>query len=167
MDKTGNQHMPRARHEDLLVHELADEVLVYDLKRQKAHCLNETSALVWNRCDGLASVADIAGLLGEKLGTAVDENVVWLALKQLDNAHLLREASPLPADRFSISRRQLMKRLGWSAAAALPLITSILAPKSASAQSCLAQNAPCVGSPTPCCPGCNCDAGSGQCVGSC
>ena len=32
--------MPRARQDELVVEELPDETLVYDLKRHKARCLN-------------------------------------------------------------------------------------------------------------------------------
>lgn len=37
---TANQSTPLARREELVVPELADEVLVYDLRQHKAHCLN-------------------------------------------------------------------------------------------------------------------------------
>jgi hypothetical protein len=40
-----------------------DEVLIYDLKQHKAHCLNKTAALVWNHCDGETSVSEMATLL--------------------------------------------------------------------------------------------------------
>ncbi len=49
--------MPRARQDELVVEELSDETLVYDLKRHKANCLNRTAALVWQDCDGQTSVA--------------------------------------------------------------------------------------------------------------
>ena len=39
--------MPRARQDELVVEELQDETLVYDLERHKARCLNRTAALVW------------------------------------------------------------------------------------------------------------------------
>lgn len=156
MTESMSHEMPRARQEKLLVHELADEVLVYDLKRQKAHCLNKTSALVWNRCDGQSSVTEIARLLEHELGTSVDESVVWLALKQLEKAHLLGDASPR-VENSGVSRREVMRRLGWSAAAALPLVTSILAPTSVSAQSCIASGS------GPCGPATNCCSGVGNC----
>ena len=38
--------MPRARQDELIVEELQDETLVYDLQRHKARCLNRTAALV-------------------------------------------------------------------------------------------------------------------------
>ena len=38
---------PRARTEGLVVTELPDELLVYDLERHRAHCLNPTAALVF------------------------------------------------------------------------------------------------------------------------
>jgi hypothetical protein len=47
MKRTGKRHLPRVRKKNLIIDELADEVLVYDLDRHKAHCLNRTAALVW------------------------------------------------------------------------------------------------------------------------
>ncbi|HJZ82776.1 MAG TPA: PqqD family peptide modification chaperone [Pyrinomonadaceae bacterium] len=44
--------LPRARSENLVIRELDDETLVYDMERDEAHCLNQTAALVWQRCDG-------------------------------------------------------------------------------------------------------------------
>ena len=41
--------LPAAREEGLIIQEMADEVLVYDRERYKAHCLNQTAALVWRR----------------------------------------------------------------------------------------------------------------------
>jgi hypothetical protein len=49
--KTTRALMPRARRDELVVEELDDETLVYDLERHKARCLNHTAALVW-RCWG-------------------------------------------------------------------------------------------------------------------
>jgi hypothetical protein len=55
--------LPKARTADLVINDLTDEVLVYDLKRDKAHCLNPTAAAVWKLCDGKSSAAEIAGRL--------------------------------------------------------------------------------------------------------
>ena len=54
--KTREQSVPRARKEGLVVQDMPDELLVYDVDRHKAHCLNQTAALVWKRCDGKTSV---------------------------------------------------------------------------------------------------------------
>jgi hypothetical protein len=51
---------PRARTEGLVINDLTDEVLVYDLKRDQAHCLNHTAAAVWKLCDGQRTAAQIA-----------------------------------------------------------------------------------------------------------
>src|SRR2546423_15689116 len=42
---------PRARDARLVIQELPDELLVYDLERHRAHSLNRTAALVWRHCD--------------------------------------------------------------------------------------------------------------------
>ena len=65
--ETSDFVMPRARQDDFVVEKLPDETLVYDLNRYKAHCLNPTSALVWRRCDGRTTVAEVAALLEREL----------------------------------------------------------------------------------------------------
>ncbi len=52
MKREIGKKLPRARKEGLLIQELPEEVLVFDLSTAKAHCLNHTAALVWRRCDG-------------------------------------------------------------------------------------------------------------------
>ncbi len=129
--------MPRARQEELVVEELQDETLVYDLKRDKAHCLNRTSALVWQHCDGRTSVADVVALLEEQLATPTDEAVVWMALDRLGRAHLLSEPVTLPADRAQYSRREVLRTLRRVAGISLllPVIESIVAPRAAASTS--------------------------------
>ena len=126
---------PLARHSSLIVKEVDGETLVYDLETDKAHCLNSTAARVWKDCDGQTSVSEIAQRLGAEAKTTVDENVVWLALNQLEKFKLLEKPVTKPAAFLSaVSRRQVMRTLSI-AVVALPMITSIVAPTAASAQS--------------------------------
>ena len=83
--------LPHARDEGLVAEELPDEMLVYDLDTHKAHCLNQTAAMVWKHCDGQTPVRDIALILRDKMNTPVDDEIVWFSLDQLSKAHLLRE----------------------------------------------------------------------------
>jgi hypothetical protein len=137
---------PKARRDNLVVQELPDEVLIYDLERDKAHCLNQTAALVWKNCDGHADAATIAGRLGDELKAAVDERLVWLALDQLGRDHLLVEGVALPALMTGMTRRQMVQALGLAALVAVPVITSVVAPTSAQAASCLPPGAACTSS---------------------
>jgi hypothetical protein len=122
---------PNAREEGLVVQDLPDETLVYDLERHKAHCLNRMAAAVWRLCDGKRDEAALARLLEKQLGTAAGEDVVRLALRDLGRARLLQEpVAPLPR----LSRRRLIQRLGQ--AVALPLVVSIVSPTAAQAASC-------------------------------
>ena len=75
---------PEARQDGLLISKLADEVLVYDLQRDKALCLNGTAARVWERCDGRTSPAEMSRLLG------IDETTVWFAVQKLGRGRLLQ-----------------------------------------------------------------------------
>lgn len=139
--------LPRARAgAELVVQELPGEVLVYDERRQKAHCLNECAALVWRRCDGKTTVAEMIAAL-ERHGLAADAEVVALALTELRRANLLDDQDDdAPATQaLSRSRRRALKRLGMVAgvALALPIVQSIVAPSIAEAASCLPRGGPC------------------------
>lgn len=129
------QYLPSARKSKLVVRELAEEVLVYDEETHRAHCLNRTAALVWKQCDGKTPVTRIAERVGEQLLSEASDDLVWLALDQLAEFDLLA-GPPRPTAQNSISRRKMLRRLGLAAAVALPLVTSIVSPTPAQAQSC-------------------------------
>ncbi len=134
--------MPRARKEELVVEELPDETLVYDLKRHKARCLNRTAALVWRRCDGRTTVAEVAALLEKELEIPGDEAVVWMALDRLGRAQLLTERVTLPGSGAQYSRREAIRRLGLVGGLSLllPIVVSIVAPLAAAAATCVTVN---------------------------
>lgn len=158
-------HVPTARRDGLIVREVAGETLVYDLEREKAHCLNQTAALVWKHCNGRLTVAEIAAALALETQTEVDEQLVWLALSQMRRKHLLSKRSSFAFDRPRISRRDAMRRFGQTLVIALPLVTTIIAPVPAQAASCGNCG---VGPTAECCiNGCPCTTSMMCCSGLC
>jgi len=158
------QSHPQARSEGLVVRELPDEVLVYDLERHEAHCLNQTAAAVWRACDGERTPAEIGFKLAKDFGTPIDEDVVWLALDELSTLNLLE--TPVVRPEPGLSRAQLMRRGGLVAAAiALPAAVSLAAPSAANAVTCARTGMACGGANPVCCDGCTC-IGS-VCQGTC
>jgi hypothetical protein len=155
---------PRARTHRLVTRNLEDELLVYDLERHKAYCLNRMAMQVFRHCDGETTIPDMARRIGDALGMPVDEQVVRLSLARLEKAHLLDgsvEATILS------SRRDMFRTLGQAAVAVMPLVTALTVPTSAQAAS------PCIGiclgatqngqACTPPSTGCSCQAiGSGM-----
>jgi hypothetical protein len=163
---------PEKRRDGLVVKELGEEVLVYDLQAHKAHCLNPSAARVFERCDGATSIRTITRSLRDEMGTEVDEAWVWLALDRLGKAGLLEGRVGPPSGDLRVSRRELVKKAGLGLAVLLPLVTSMVAPTPAeAAATCVAS---CTGKPfgTPCsstAPAnclCSCD-GAGACIGGC
>jgi hypothetical protein len=134
MNETQNELTPRARKDGLVVRELSGELLVYDRDRNKAHCLNETAALIWKQCDGQTTVPGMRDLLQDHSAAPVDEQVIWYALDQFAKDHLLEERVKRPADIGRCSRRELIQRIGL--AASIPLVVSVLAPTVFAAASC-------------------------------
>jgi hypothetical protein len=154
MKRMPHSQLPCLRADGLVIHEVADEILVYDKVRDQAHCLNQTAALVWRACDGRRAPEEIARKLTKQLAVAVPEDVVLLALVQLEEIHLLEQRKTIPGSFAGMSRRQMARSLGLTAAVALPVITSILVPRPAQAATCIAPGQPC--SPVQlCCTSCN------------
>jgi hypothetical protein len=148
-----NQLFPKARRREIIVKELENEVLVYDETNHKAHCLNQTAALVWKFCDGRTSIPRMTQLLEKETSGTVPEQTVWLAIKQLEGSRLLDVPAAQRALIPQVSRRAVMRTIGI-AAIALPIITTITNPTAASAASCKTAGQPCTGAGLGnCCPG--------------
>lgn len=69
---------PLFRQDNIVIQELENELLIYDLNRNKVFCLNETSAMVWQLCNGHNSILEISRLMSEKLKTNIPEFVFKL-----------------------------------------------------------------------------------------
>jgi hypothetical protein len=151
--KKNAERMPRARQQGLIVENLPGEVLVYDSERDRAHCLNQTAALIWKYCDGKTAVSQMARRLERDLNTTkVDERMVTYALEQLSKDHLLEETFVPAAILSGLTRRQMVRTLGIAAVIAVPVVTSIIVPTAQAATSCSAPGQPC-GTSAQCCSG--------------
>jgi hypothetical protein len=119
---------PLARTADLTIRKLADEVVVYDSKSHKMHCLNPLSAALWQHCDGRNDLATLAMLTGRMLNVSADEAIpaVNLAMEQLQRRGLLEAAEPLAVDVDRLSRRHALRKLALLAA--LPIVMTLKAP---------------------------------------
>jgi hypothetical protein len=163
---------PVARRTGLVTRDLPGELIVYDLDRHQAHCLNRTALSVFRGADGTRSLEEIGDLLGEGFDRAEREAAVRMALAQLASAQLLDPGSPVEPE-GGLSRRTALRRAGLGAALLLPAIASVVAPTPAEAAATCTQDCsgklfgtPCnaVGSTTA--PPCDstCD-GAGTCIG--
>jgi len=146
--------MPRARETRLVVETLADETLVYDLERHRAHCLNRAATLVWHACDGHSRVAATAARLERELGSSHGLSLLDIALEELSRARLLDEPDARRGPRERYSRRAVIRALGLAGAASImvPVVESIVAPIPAEAASCLT-TAECAALAPPACTG--------------
>ncbi len=143
-----SSQFPLARTTDLVVREVGDEVLVYDLVHHNAFCLNRLAGAVWKLSDGRSPVGQIAQAVSRQLGATIPESVVWPVIHQLGRDHLLAYCIPVPS-----SRRQHLRSLGTAAAATIPVVASLSVPKAAEAASCIPQGSLCSPGGPPCCKG--------------
>ena len=163
MKKNHREFLPLARKEGLVIKEVDDEVLVYDLARDQAHCLNRSAALIWRLCDGKNSIRQMAVSFGQESGSEADARLILLGLKDLRRYQLLENAGSdgPPVVAQSMSRREAVRRIGMGAAIALPLVISISAPTPVQAAvSCGARCKPC-STGAECCSGVCIDTPSG------
>jgi len=115
---------PKAKA-NILVEEMSDETLVYDLDRHRAHCLNPTAALLLARADGERDVPALSRLLEEELGEPATEGIVRLGLERLRRARLLEwDGEGIGAE--GMTRRQAVRKLG-TLGIALPSVLTVAA----------------------------------------
>lgn len=160
---------PKARNSQILIQEIENEVLIYDLTNNKVFNLNKTAAAVWQNCDGKNSLETISK------NTNFPVNLILFTIDELQKYSLFEETfeTNLPTD--ATSRRKMLIQFAASALA-LPIILGIVAPAAVNAQSglvCKRNNAcDCIGGtqttpldflgatctvPSPDCdPGCTC-----------
>jgi hypothetical protein len=149
-DGTGR---PRRRRDGLVVQELPEETLVYDLERHRAHCLEAVAAAVWEASDGHRTVEQIAARASKRTGRRVPEEAVWLALRRLGRARLLEAPVAAPVGGRFTSRRDWLKKAALFGGLS---VLSITAPTAAEAATCVTRtictalvNTACTGAP--CC----------------
>jgi Coenzyme PQQ synthesis protein D (PqqD) len=119
---------PISRKADLVVQEMDNEVLIYDLTENKAYCLNQTSALVWQLCDGNKTIDEISEILGQKLNSSANQDIVWFALDQLKKENLIENEIGSHKTLTGMSRREVIRKVGLGTMMALPIVASISAP---------------------------------------
>lgn len=159
MKRIAPAHFPVMRKQDLVIEELPDEVLVYDRECHQAHCLNLTAAMVWKNCDGRTTPREIASRLEKQLQSPCPEDLVWLALRELEGLNLLEQPIVVPAQLAAMSRRQLVRTLSIAAVVAIPVISSLVSPTPAEAASCTPPGGACP-SVLGCCLNSVCNAGA-------
>jgi len=164
------KNYPVSRKDNLVVQDLNGEVLIYDLQKNKAFCLNESAALVWQACDGNKSVSEISDSVNRKLNSHANEDFVWLALDQLKKENLIENKEEVVADFNGMSRREVIRKVGLASVVALPLVASLVAPLAISANSACSTTQACGGSNAACPAPCRClnngspTNGSGNCA---
>jgi hypothetical protein len=122
--------LPLTRSEGIVVQEFGDEILVYDLLTHKAYCLNQTASRVYRACDGKSSFKEI------KRKYKFTDDVIFLALEKLKKEHLIEADNGSYVSPFAgMSRREVIRKVGFASMVALPVISSLVAPTAAMAQS--------------------------------
>lgn len=129
------QKKPISRKDNLVVQELDGEVLIYDLDKNKAFCLNETSSLVWQLCDGNKTISEISESMSRKLNQPANEDLVWLAIDQLKKEKLIINGAELPSKFEGMNRREVIKKVGLGTMIALPIVSGMIAPSAINAAS--------------------------------
>ena len=125
---------PFARNRNVVIQNLSNEILIYDLTENKLFCLNETVAMVWQECDGTNDIISIHAKLEMERRQKIPQEMIVLAIDQLKKNGLLAEV--VSESLSATSRREMIRKVALATAIALPVISQMVAPMPASAQSC-------------------------------
>lgn len=139
--------LPQVRNENIVVQNLKDEVLIYFFDGNKAVCLNSTSAIVFNHCNGKTTFDEL------KNKYKFTDDLIYFTLDKLNENNLLKEYQA--NNHFAgLSRRDVIKRIGLGSMITLPVISGIIAPTATHAASGgLALGANCAPAGSVCAPG--------------
>jgi hypothetical protein len=150
-------HRPIAKTHNHAVHDVEHETLVYNLDTDECYCLEGHAGTVWSLCDGTRTVDDLmaaCGLAGEE-----GRHIILITLEQLRAKGLMEEPTlqGLGEEYRGMSRRAMLRRAALGAAA-VPLVSAIVAPTPLHAQSsCVGFSQPCASVNDPsCCSGLTC-----------
>ncbi len=112
---------PLARKDDLIIKDMDSEMVVFDAQNNQVHALSPLSRRVWQLCDGMRSIREIA------IAAILPLETVELALAQLSERDLLAERLPSAPTAKTNRRRSLA--VAAAAAVAVPMILSVTAPR--------------------------------------
>ncbi|HYN81414.1 MAG TPA: hypothetical protein VES88_07930 [Gemmatimonadaceae bacterium] len=121
--------LPRIRS-GLLRHTLDNQVLIYDSRDDRVHLLDPTTACVLELLEeGGWTSEGITAELAVRLSVAPNEAFLPLALEELRNADLLEPTEASPAALVDVPRRDLIRKLALTGAAAMlvPAIATLSA----------------------------------------
>ncbi len=123
--------LPKARTKGVLVQEIGDELVVYDMERKEAHRLSPSAALVWRNADGKHTPEQLARIVEAELDVP-GSDVLNVALDELRRSRLVEGGVTV-----GVSRRAAMAKLAAAGVAALlvPSVLSIAAPTARAQQS--------------------------------
>lgn len=124
--------LPSVKQSDIVIQNIGDELLIYNLKTNQAYSLNETSKNIYQFCNGKTSFDEL------KQKFNYSDDLIFLALDELKRNDLIEESYQ---SKFAgVSRREVIRKVGLSTMIALPFISSIVAPSAANAQSIICLN---------------------------
>lgn len=126
-------YCPCRRVDQLTTQVVGDELIIFDASTGKALALNPVSGAIWKQCDGKSRVVEIAERATAALGAPVTEEIVRYALRELAGKHLLEEVPEAMEPVAVLSRREMLLRLGTTAAVLLPVVGIVGIPRRAAA----------------------------------
>ena len=147
-------HSTRFQQRKLIARRIGDELLLFDEQTSTAHCLNGIAGEMWMTCERESSAIEVIEVLRPNWPD-IEEEVVWASLSKLAAEGLLETTVQ---ENISTGRRELIRKLGFTAAVVLPIVmTSVLIPPAAAAASpCGMTGSLCGAGHPPCCAGFHC-----------
>ena len=144
---------------------MGDELVVFNAATNTASCLNKVTATVWDACDGSNDIESLLTIVRDAGYQDATTPLVKLAIDQLSQAGLLEYSDEINEVNYKgLKRREMLSLLSKSAAAVLPIVTTINIEQAIAQTSCISGfHAPCTAGGLPCCYPYACNTSAGKC----
>jgi hypothetical protein len=152
----------------LLCNELDGQMLIYNQHADTIHLLDPTTARVFELLQrGARTKEEVVNQLLDIEGSRPGAALFDLAIHELRKAELLDQRAPSAAPMIGISRRELLRRitLTGAAAAIIPTIVTLSATRAYGQGSCLAKKECCTVDAECCSNKCDASTGTGCTTG--
>ena len=121
--------LPKTLVKNIVLQEVGSELLIYNMDTNVAYSLNETAKIIYDACGTGIPIAEVS------VRYNFSYDLIFLTLDELKKTGLLDKNTAYKSPFSGLPRREAINKAGLGTITALPIVATIVAPSSITAQS--------------------------------